>query len=98
MSKQLAVAVAVGATRVMVVVAVAVQGDTAQNTLRSSLQSAILMPSAQAGLAALPEVGVDLRVVTQLLQSVVQLLHPVVEVGGHLNPVAAEEGLALMVI
>ena len=97
MWKRLVVVVVVAALAVLVVLVVVAQVDTAQNTLPLSRQSAIPMPSAQAGLAALAGLGVDLRAVIQLLQSAVQLLHPAAARAGFLSLLALREVLALMV-
>jgi hypothetical protein len=93
--KQLAVVVVVASLAVLALVVVVAQVDTAQNTLPLSLQSAIPMRLAQVGLRWL---GVDLRVVTQLLLLAVQLLQPGVEREGFSKVAAVLEAPALMVI
>jgi hypothetical protein len=97
MWKRLVVVAVVAALTAMAVAVVVAQVDTAQNTLPSSLQSAIPMRLALVGLAALAGLGVDLRAVIQLLQSAVQLLHPAAARAGVLSLLALREALALMV-
>jgi hypothetical protein len=95
--KRLVVVAVVAALALMVVVVAVAQVDTAQNTLPLSLQSAIPMRLAQVVLAAQLGLEVDLRVVTQLLQSAVQLLHPAAARAGVMSLLALREVLALMV-
>ena len=98
MWKRLVVVAVVAALTALAVAVAVVPVDIAQNTLPLSLQSAIPMPSALVGLAALAGLGVDLRAVTQLLQSAVQLLQQAAARAGVMSLLALREVLALMVI